>query len=184
MSPPSHDAQTRRSTRHGIAYNGVRVILPRIVTDHCRQWIMNCIAAGYSVRVPAITYYETLLELERLKATSQIQRLKALCFSDTERFPVLETIHAQSAPIRSGCRLKAITSPVHSDHFAAGNRSLCRSKAISVPVESGACNTPNEHYFGRSLMALASLRRAIRSNPYSSTCFGSWLLQCIAPCFR
>ncbi len=58
---------------------------------------MNCIAAGNSVRVPAIIYYETLRELGRLKATSQIKRLKAFCFSDTERFLVLETIHLEEA---------------------------------------------------------------------------------------
>ncbi len=58
---------------------------------------MKCIAAGNSVRVPAIIYYETLRELERLKAASQIQRLKAFCFSDTERFMVLETIHLREA---------------------------------------------------------------------------------------
>lgn len=73
-----------------------RTSLPS-VTDHCRQWIMNCIAVGNSIRIPAIIYYETLRELERLKATSQIQRLKAFCFSDTERFLLLETIHLEAA---------------------------------------------------------------------------------------
>ena len=70
---------------------------PPSVTDHCREWIMKCLAAGNSVRVPAIIYYETLRELERLKATSQIQRLKAFCFSDAERFLVLETRHLEEA---------------------------------------------------------------------------------------
>ena len=38
---------------------------------------MNCIAAGNSVRVPAIIHYETLRELERLNDSAQIVRLKA-----------------------------------------------------------------------------------------------------------
>lgn len=71
---------------------------PPTVTDHCREWIMKCIAAGNLVRVPAIIYYETLRELVRLKATAQIQRLKAFCFSDPERFLVLETSHLEDAP--------------------------------------------------------------------------------------
>ena len=54
---------------------------PPSVTDYCRQWVMDCIAAGNSVRVPAIAYYETLRELERLNAKAQIVRLKAFCFT-------------------------------------------------------------------------------------------------------
>jgi len=33
---------------------------PPTVTDHCRQWVIDCVAAGNTVRVPAIVYYETL----------------------------------------------------------------------------------------------------------------------------
>ena len=68
--------------------------IPPTVTDHCRQWIMDCIAAGNLVRVPAIIYYETLRELERLNATAQILRLKAFCFADPDRFLPLETMIA------------------------------------------------------------------------------------------
>ena len=67
------------------------------ITDHCRQWVMNCVAAGNSICVPAITYYETLRELERLNAASQIERLKAFCFSDAARFLTLETAHLERA---------------------------------------------------------------------------------------
>lgn len=70
---------------------------PPSVTDHCRQWIMNCIAAGNHVRVPAIVYYETIRELERLNASAQIARLKAFCFTDPARFIPLETAHLEVA---------------------------------------------------------------------------------------
>jgi hypothetical protein len=70
---------------------------PPTVTDYCRQWVMDCIAAGNSVRVPAIVYYETLRELERLNAPAQIGRLRAFCFMDPDRFIHLETVHLEEA---------------------------------------------------------------------------------------
>ena len=70
---------------------------PPSVTDQCRQWIISCLAAGHSVRVPAIAYYETLRELERLNATQQIDRLKTFCFMDPDRFIRLETVHLEHA---------------------------------------------------------------------------------------
>ena len=71
--------------------------IPPSLTDQCRQWIIDCIAAGNSVRVPAIIYYETLRELERLNAAAQILRLKTFCFTDPGRFLPLETIHLEEA---------------------------------------------------------------------------------------
>ena len=70
---------------------------PPTITDHCRQWVFDCIAAGNIVRVPAIIYYETLRELERLNASAQIQRLKAFCFTDPNRFLPLETADLEEA---------------------------------------------------------------------------------------
>ncbi len=70
---------------------------PPSLTDYCRQWVMDCIAAGHRVYVPAITYYETLRELERMAATSQIMRLKAFSFSEPERFIALQTAHLEAA---------------------------------------------------------------------------------------
>lgn len=67
------------------------------LTDQCRQWVIDCLAAGHRVCVPAIVYYETLRELERLGAAAQIGRLKAFCFAEPERFLVLETAHLEAA---------------------------------------------------------------------------------------
>ena len=64
---------------------------PATVTDHCREWVMRCIAADNWVLVPAVAYYETLRELERLNAAAQIARLKAFCFADPVRLLPLET---------------------------------------------------------------------------------------------
>ena len=67
------------------------------VTDRCRQWIIQCVSAGNAVRIPAIVYYETLRELERLNANAQIARLKVFCFSNPDRFIPLETFHLEEA---------------------------------------------------------------------------------------
>ncbi len=69
---------------------------PPTLTDRCRQWVMDCIAAGNAVRVPAITYYETLRELERLRATGQIVRIKLFCVQP-HRFIPLTTAHLEAA---------------------------------------------------------------------------------------
>ena len=55
------------------------------VSDLCHQWINECEAAGHRILVPAISYYETLRELEQRQAARQIIRLKAFC---------LDPIHA------------------------------------------------------------------------------------------
>jgi predicted nucleic acid-binding protein len=47
--------------------------------------------------VPAICYYETLRELERMSATAQITRLKAFIFADPDRFIPLTTSHLEDA---------------------------------------------------------------------------------------
>jgi len=58
---------------------------------------MDCISAGNQIYVPAIVYYETLRELERLNAIAQIRRIKAFCFIEPERFISLETSHLEKA---------------------------------------------------------------------------------------
>ncbi|MEO7715403.1 MAG: nuclease [Capsulimonas sp.] len=58
--------------------------------DRCQEWVKECIRAGNRVIAPAITYYETLRELERLNATSQIARLRAFCIATPERYLPLQ----------------------------------------------------------------------------------------------
>lgn len=52
----------------------------------CQLWIYDCLAHGNTVVVPAIAYYETLRELERLKATAQISRMRAFCRAVPDRY--------------------------------------------------------------------------------------------------
>ena len=70
---------------------------PPTLTDICQHWVLNCLSTGRTVYVPAITYFETLRELERLKAPAQIARLKTFVFSNKVIFVPLETVHLESA---------------------------------------------------------------------------------------
>lgn len=70
---------------------------PTSLTDQCQRWAMDCLAAGHSIYVPAIAYYETLRELERLGAAAQIARLRFFCFVEPGRFLVLQTAHLEAA---------------------------------------------------------------------------------------
>ena len=66
------------------------------ISDHCRQWINDCEAAGHRIVVPAIAYYEALRELEQRQAEQQIIRLKAFCLLPS-RFIPLTTEHLEGA---------------------------------------------------------------------------------------
>lgn len=54
--------------------------------DNCYQWIKEGLRAGNRVIAPAMSYYETLRELERLNATAQIRRLRAFCHAVPDRY--------------------------------------------------------------------------------------------------
>lgn len=66
------------------------------LSDQCHQWVRDCEAAGHTVLVPAIAYYEALRELEQRQATSQITRLKTFCLQPA-RFIPLTTAHLETA---------------------------------------------------------------------------------------
>jgi hypothetical protein len=69
---------------------------PPTLTDHCRQWVMNCVAAGRSVLIPSIAYYEALRELELRGATGQIARLRSFCLQ-RQHFIPMTTEHLEAA---------------------------------------------------------------------------------------
>ena len=76
---------------------GKRRASPPTPADKCQQWVKDCLLAGHRIYVPAIVYYETLRELERLQAAAQIERLRQFCFVEPERFLVLQTAHLELA---------------------------------------------------------------------------------------
>ena len=65
-------------------------------SQRCRQWLAECELRGAVIFVPAITYYETLREIERRQATLQRRRLVEYCFQPS-RFIPLTTTHLESA---------------------------------------------------------------------------------------
>jgi len=78
------------------------VVLTRL--DLCQQWIKDCVQAGNRVAAPAINYYEALRESERLRATSQIARLRAFCHAVPGRYLPLTDAHIDLAAVLWGER--------------------------------------------------------------------------------
>jgi predicted nucleic acid-binding protein len=58
------------------------------VSDSCRDWIDQCEAAGHTIFVPAVVYYEALREMEQRRAHSQITRLKEFCLEPLRFIPL------------------------------------------------------------------------------------------------
>lgn len=126
---------------------------PPSVTDHCRQWIMDCIAAGNSVRVPAIIYYETLRELERLNATAQIVRLRAFCFTDPDRFLPLETINLEEAAKLWG-QIRNLGMPTASPEALDGDVILAaQARSLGVAPPGLIVATTNPAHISRYVAA-------------------------------
>lgn len=70
---------------------------PPTLSQQCRRWISECERNGTVLLVPAISYYETLRELERRKAVRKIQRLQEFVFDVQYRFIPLTTAHLEEA---------------------------------------------------------------------------------------
>lgn len=114
---------------------------------------MNCIAAGNSVRVPAIVYYETLRELERLNATAQIVRLKAFCFMDPDRFLPLETIHLEEAA-KLWASVRNAGLPTASPEALDGDVILAaQALSLGIPAPNLIVATTNPAHISRFLAA-------------------------------
>ncbi len=111
---------------------GKRSSNPPSVTDLCRKWIGNCLGSGFQIRVPAIVYYETLRELERLDASDQIKRVKVFCFSDSDRFIPLETSHLELAA-KLWSQSRKIGKPTSDPHALDGDVILA-AQALSMEL--------------------------------------------------
>jgi hypothetical protein len=65
--------------------------------DFCREWVFACVLAGNLIYVPEICYYETLRELERRQAATQIKKLKNFCIAEEYRFIRINSYHLEEA---------------------------------------------------------------------------------------
>lgn len=105
-------------------------------SERCRQWIADWEAAGTTILVPAIAYYEELRELERRRATSKIVRFKQFCFLPS-RFLPLTTAHLElAARLWGQARNQGI--PTAADHALAGDMILV-AQVLSLGLSA-------EHY--------------------------------------
>ena len=68
-------------------------------SEECHRWIRSCVAAGNPVVAPAICFYEVLREMERLRAVSQIRRIRDFCFAGPDRFLSISDAHLENAAI-------------------------------------------------------------------------------------
>ncbi len=71
--------------------------VPLTLSEECHRWIRDCVAAGHQILAPAICYYEVLREMERLGASSQIQRIRHFCFATPGRFLSISDEHLERA---------------------------------------------------------------------------------------
>lgn len=123
------------------------------LSDRCRQWVIECAEAGHRVCVPAIAYYETLRELERLAATAQIARLKAFCFSVPRRFLPLETSHLEDAA-RLWARSRNAGAPTSPREALDGDVILAaQAQALGEPAGAYVVATTNAGHLARFVPA-------------------------------
>ncbi len=47
--------------------------------EGCRQWVVECRVAGWTIRAPAIAYFEVARELRRAGNSLGLERLEAFC---------------------------------------------------------------------------------------------------------
>lgn len=99
------------------------------LSDQCREWVEGCEAAGHTVLVPAIAYYEVLRELEQRRAAAQIQRLREFCLHPS-RFIPLTTAHLETAARLWG-EVRRAGLPTASDDALDGDV-LLAAQALSL----------------------------------------------------
>ena len=111
--------------------------------DRCRYWVEDCIAAGHSMVVPAINYYESLRELERLQAIRKIARLRAFCQAHPDRYVPLTDAHRDLAAVLWG-RARNAGKPTASADARDGDVILAaQALSLGVPISDFVVATTN-----------------------------------------
>lgn len=135
---------------------GKRTSNPPTLTDQCREWVIACIAAGNRVHVPAIVYYETLRELERMNAVAQIVRLKAFCFSDPgdpNRFLPLTTVDLEVAAVLWARSRNAGTPTSSSDSLDGDVILAAQALSLNRPASDYVVATTNVGHLSQFVSA-------------------------------
>ncbi len=103
-------------------------------SQECRQWMVDCEAAGSVLLVPAIAYYEEVREMEMRQASRQISRLQNFCF-DPARFIPLTTDHLTHAAALWG-QARRQGQPT-SDRHALDGDVILAAQVLSPGLPSG-----------------------------------------------
>jgi predicted nucleic acid-binding protein len=101
------------------------------LSDACRQWIIDCEAAGHRILIPAISYYEVLRELELRQATMQITRLKAFCLQPRRFIPLTTAQLETAAKLWAAARSKGMPT---ADPQAIDADVILAAQALSLGI--------------------------------------------------
>jgi len=111
--------------------------------DLCQQWVKDCRQAGHRVLAPAISYYETLRELERLKATSQIARLRTFCHAVPGVYLPLTDDHLNLAAVLWGQARNAGTPTADPKELDGDVILAAQALTLGVPLSDLVVATTN-----------------------------------------
>lgn len=111
--------------------------------DQCHFWVRDCVAAGNRVLAPAISYYETLRELERLNAIGQIARLRAFCHAEPHRYLSLTDDDLDRAAKLWGEVRNAGTPTASVDSLDGDVMLAAQALSLGVPVQDLIVATTN-----------------------------------------
>ena len=132
---------------------GKRRSSPASLADQCQQWVVDCIVAGHLIYAPAIAYYETLREFERLQANAQIARLRQFCFIEPERFLVLQTEHLDVAA-RLWAQARQSGQPTADAQALDGDVILAaQAQSLRLPTDRYIVATTNTAHLNRFVPA-------------------------------
>lgn len=111
--------------------------------DRCHRWVRDCVAAENRVVVSAISYYESLRELERLKATGQIARLRAFCHAVPDRYLSLTDAHLDLAAKLWGQARNSGTPTASVDALDGDVILAAQTLSLGVPIQDLVVATTN-----------------------------------------
>lgn len=121
-------------------------------SQRCHHWLRNSEAAGVTIFVPAIAYYEVLREIERRGAQGQRQRLVRFCFQPGR--PIhLTTTHFEEAA-RLWAQARNIGIAMTGDASLDADSILCAQVlSLQLPPTDYVVATTNPKHLTRFVAA-------------------------------
>jgi hypothetical protein len=117
--------------------------------DLCYQWIKDCLHAGNRVVAPALSYFETLRELERLSADAQIRRLRAFCQAVPDRYLSITDADIDRAAILWAQARNAGTPTASADALDGDAILAAQALNLGLPTSEFIVATTNVGYLAQ-----------------------------------